>query len=160
MAMNFEFLKTMRRFAPVLAMTVLLMAIDREASAEHLRNKAPWVRSSDGVHIVYEVHGQGSLALVFVHGWSCNRSYWASQLEPFSRNFKVVAIDLAGHGDSGLGRKKWTVQMYGDDVAAVVRELDLKRVILDRPLNGGRCDPGGSIATPRSRCRPHLGGRL
>ena len=44
--------------------------------------------------------GQGTPALVFVHGWSCDRSYWAGQLEAFSRDFTVVAPDLGGHGES------------------------------------------------------------
>jgi pimeloyl-ACP methyl ester carboxylesterase len=146
--MNSKSLKTIRRFAPVLVMTVLLMAIDREVSAEDTRNKASWATSSDGVHIVYEVHGEGSLALVFVHGWSCDRSYWAGQLEPFSRNFKVVAIDLAGHGDSGRGRKNWTIQLYGDDVAAVVKKLDLKRVILIGHSMGGDVIPEAALRLP------------
>ena len=148
-AMNLKFLKTMRRLAPVLATTVLLIAIDKQVSAEDVRNQAPWVASSDGVHIVYEVHGKGSLALVFVHGWSCDRSYWAGQLEPFSRDFKVVAIDLAGHGGSGVGRKNWTIQLYGDDVAAVVKKLDLKRVILIGHSMGGDVIPEAALRLPR-----------
>ena len=55
--------------------------------------------STDGVRIAYEVHGDGPLALVFVHGWSCNRTFWSAQIEPFAKNYKVVAIDLAGHGE-------------------------------------------------------------
>lgn len=132
----------------MLAMTVLFMAIGKGASAEDAGKRVPWVKSSDGVHIVYEVHGKGSLALVFVHGWSCNRSYWAGQLEPFSRTFKVVAIDLAGHGDSGLGRKRWTIQSYGGDVAAVVKKLGLKRVILIGHSMGGDVIPEAALRLP------------
>jgi len=126
MAINAKFLKALRRLASALAATVLLTAV----SAANSGNKVHWARSIDGVRIAYEEHGKGSLALVFVHGWSCNRSFWAGQMEPFSSQFKVVAVDLAGHGDSGRNREKWTIQSYGDDVAAVVKKLDLKRVIL------------------------------
>jgi pimeloyl-ACP methyl ester carboxylesterase len=86
--------------------------------------------SADGIHLAYEVHGDGAPALVLVHGWSCDRSYWKGQLEPFSRRFKVVAVDLAGHGESGLSRRAWTIEAFGADVAAVVEKLDLQRVIL------------------------------
>src|SRR5512134_332214 len=88
------------------------------------------VASLDGLPVAFEARGAGTPALVFVHGWSCDRSYWSGQLEPFSRQFKVVAVDLAGHGESGLGRKNWTMESFGEDVAAVVRELGLKQVVL------------------------------
>jgi pimeloyl-ACP methyl ester carboxylesterase len=88
------------------------------------------VQSDDGIRITYEVRGAGKTALVFVHGWSCDRSYWRGQLEPFSRQFKVVTVDLAGHGESGLGRKHWSMAAFGADVAAVVRKLDLQQAVL------------------------------
>ena len=95
------------------------------------------VASSDGVPIAYEVHGAGPLALVFVHGWSCDRSYWSGQLAPFAREFEVVAVDLAGHGDSGVERRAWTIEAFGADVAAVVRELAPERSILIGHSMGG-----------------------
>ena len=76
------------------------------------------------------MHCNGSPALIFVHGWLCDRSYWKGQIEPFSRDFKVVAVDLAGHGESGLIRRSWTIEAFGADVAAVVKKLNLQRVIL------------------------------
>lgn len=93
--------------------------------------------SPDGISIAYETRGTGSPALVFVHGWSCDRSYWAAQLEAFSRDFQVVAVDLAGHGESGFGREAWTMAAFGGDVAAVVEALALDRVILVGHSMGG-----------------------
>ena len=107
------------------------------AEADGRQNKAEMVTSADGTRIAYEILGKGSPALVFVHGWSCNRTYWAGQLEPFSRQFKVIAVDLAGHGESGLGRKAWTMESFGDDVAAVVNTLRLERTILIGHSMGG-----------------------
>jgi pimeloyl-ACP methyl ester carboxylesterase len=75
--------------------------------------------------------------MVFVHGWSCDRSYWEGQIEPFAQQFTVVALDLAGHGESGLGRKAWTMAAFGDDVAAVVERLGLQRVVLIGHSMGG-----------------------
>jgi pimeloyl-ACP methyl ester carboxylesterase len=94
------------------------------------------VTSADGTRVSFETHGAGS-ALVLVHGWSCDRSYWREQIEPLSRGFQVVAIDLAGHGESGLGRETWTIGAFGDDVAAVVAQLDLERPILVGHSMGG-----------------------
>ncbi len=93
--------------------------------------------SADGVSINYEMRGQGETAIVFVHGWCCDLGYWNEQLPQFARNYKVVAIDLAGHGESGLDREKWSMGAFGEDVAAVVNKLDLERVVLVGHSMGG-----------------------
>ena len=102
-----------------------------------LRGQTDFVQSPDNVRIVYEVHGEGTPALIFVHGWSCDRSYWKDQVGTFSKKFKVVTIDLGGHGESGLGRKSWTMEAFGSDVAAVVKKLALKNVVLVGHSMGG-----------------------
>ena len=50
------------------------------ADAQPARSGATHVASPDGIRIAYEVHGEGTPALVFVHGWSCDRTYWAAQI--------------------------------------------------------------------------------
>ncbi len=107
--------------------------------------------SIDGTPITYEVHGEGALALVFVHGWSCDRSYWKGQLEPFSRRYKVVAIDLAGHGASGIGRKNYTIESFGADVATVVNKLNLQHIILIGHSMGGDVIASAARQLPRDR---------
>jgi pimeloyl-ACP methyl ester carboxylesterase len=94
-------------------------------------------RSSDGVAIRYEVHGTEGRPLVFVHGWSCDRSYWRGQIEHFARGHQVVTVDLAGHGESGHGREAWTMPAFGEDVVAVVEELGLEDFVLVGHSMGG-----------------------
>jgi pimeloyl-ACP methyl ester carboxylesterase len=94
-------------------------------------------RSADGVPIHYEVLGSGAPALVFVHGWSCDRSYWRHQTNHFAAGHQVVAVDLAGHGESGVGRASWTMPAFGEDVAAVVEELGLHDMVLIGHSMGG-----------------------
>ena len=93
--------------------------------------------SADGVPVRYEVHGEGTPALVFVHGWCCDRSYWGGQLDHFAQQHNVVLIDLAGHGESGVDRKTWTIAAFGEDVVAVVDRLDLEQVVLVGQSMGG-----------------------
>lgn len=94
------------------------------------QSKSAVVPSSDGVDIHYSVAGKGDPALVFIHCWGCNRNFWENQVAEFSKTNKVITIDLPGHGESGLGRKNWTIESYGDDVKTVVTKLGLKRVVL------------------------------
>ena len=88
------------------------------------------VNASDGVPIHYSVQGKGETAVVFIHCWSCDRNLWENQVPEFAKKYRVVTIDLPGHGQSGQGRKTWSIESYGDDVKTVVTKLDLKRVVL------------------------------
>jgi pimeloyl-ACP methyl ester carboxylesterase len=95
------------------------------------------VPSADDVPIQYTVQGGGDPALVFIHCWCCDRSYWKNQVPFFVERHKVVTIDLAGHGESGLERTDWTMPMFAADVVAVVEALALDRVILIGHSMGG-----------------------
>lgn len=96
------------------------------------------ILSADGVSIHYDDVGAGDPALVFVHGWNCDRSYWSGQLDHFARTHRVVNVDLAGHGDSGLNRGEWTMRAFGEDVSSVVTALDLQNVVLIGHSMGGK----------------------
>jgi pimeloyl-ACP methyl ester carboxylesterase len=138
--MRFFSTKEFRRVARGLGTVALLTVSARSAAVAQAQAGGAATQtatSPDGIRIAYETRGGGPLAIVFVHGWSCDRSYWKAQLEPISRQYKVVAIDLAGHGESGLGRKEWTMAAFGGDVAAVVKRLDLRNVILVGHSMGG-----------------------
>lgn len=93
--------------------------------------------SSDGIPIHYEDRGDGELALVLVHGWCCDRGHWRGQTGPLSQQYRVVTLDLAGHGESGSERNSWTMSAFGQDVVAVVQKLGLKRVVLVGHSMGG-----------------------
>ena len=95
------------------------------------------VLSGDGVPIHYTVRGVGTPALVFVHGWACDATYWDAQLRHFAPRHRVVAIDLPGHGESGTGREEWTMEAFGEDVATVVEQLGLEEVVLIGHSVGG-----------------------
>jgi pimeloyl-ACP methyl ester carboxylesterase len=83
------------------------------------------------------VHGAGAPTLVFVHGWSCDRRYWSGQLHPLAGRYQTVAVDLAGHGDSGVGRRAWTMAAFGDDVVAIVEQLGVGELVLVGHSMGG-----------------------
>lgn len=91
----------------------------------------------ENLHIDYLLAGKGEVTLVFIHGGFIDKEYWLNQVTYFSRNFKVVTIDLAGHGKSGENRTDWTIESLGDDVIKVIKELSLKKVILIGHSLGG-----------------------
>lgn len=99
------------------------------------------VLAADGVKIRYHVEGAagrpGRPALVFVHCWSCDRHLWDGEVAFFAPRYRVVTLDLAGHGDSGRDRKAWTIPAFAGDVRRVVENLGLERVVLIGHSMGG-----------------------
>jgi pimeloyl-ACP methyl ester carboxylesterase len=93
--------------------------------------------SIDGNEIAFTSQGKGNVSLIFIHGWGCNKNYWKNQTKEFSKNYFVVALDLAGHGQSTAKRKSYTMNLFGHDVAAVVNQLKLNKVILVAHSLGG-----------------------
>lgn len=93
--------------------------------------------SKDGIPISYEVHGSGEPTLLFVHGWSCDGRYWRHQVERFAQKYRVVVLDLAGHGHSGMMRGRYTMRAFGEDVASVAMATNSSRLILIGHSMGG-----------------------
>ena len=95
------------------------------------------VTTPDGVRIHYETTGKGRPALVLVHCWTCDSSFWKDQIARLAKNRQVVTLDLAGHGASGRTRTEYTMQAFGQDVKAVADELKLDRMVLVGHSMGG-----------------------
>jgi pimeloyl-ACP methyl ester carboxylesterase len=124
--------------AAALMAAVLVAAIaaggDDPMSTKIERRTCP---APDGVNLVYSVAGAGEPALVFIHGGLADRDFWTSQLEAFSGRYKVIALDLPGHGESGANRTKWGIPEFGADVKAVVDAEKVKRAIIFGNSLGG-----------------------
>src|SRR5436190_23619648 len=57
----------------------------------------------DGLRVHYDDYGKGpngrKEAIVFVHGWTCNATFWKANVTAFIAQTRVIAIDLPGHGE-------------------------------------------------------------
>jgi pimeloyl-ACP methyl ester carboxylesterase len=82
------------------------------------------------VEINYFQQGQGNTTLLFLHGWCINGMYWENQVEYFSKNYNVYAIDLPGFGKSKAERINWTIEEYANDVTAFIDTMNLQNVII------------------------------
>ena len=89
---------------------------------------------------------KGSPALLFVHGWSCKRTYWNPQLDYFSNSHTVMAIDLPGHGDSPAGGEN-NIAGYGANVLNAAEELPSPVVLVGHSM-------GGAVALEAARQMP------
>ncbi len=105
-----------------------------EPSTEIKRGTAT---SPDGLQIAYDVRGEGDITLVFVHCWACNREFWREQVDELSGDYRIVTIDLGGHGASASSREQSSIRGLAGDVEAVANELRLDRMVLVGHSMGG-----------------------
>jgi len=103
----------------------------------------------DGVKLYYDEAGSGS-PMVFVHGWTCDRSHFAPQVAHFLSGHRCIAVDLRGHGESDKPEQAYTIDGFADDVSWMCGELGVARAVL-----AGH-SMGGAIALALAARRPEL----
>lgn len=93
--------------------------------------------TNDGTEIFFKDWGSGQ-PVVFSHGWPLNADAWDDQMVFMaSRGYRCIAHDRRGHGRSGQPWGGNDMDTYADDLAAVVRELDLHDMIMVGHSTGG-----------------------
>ena len=88
------------------------------------------------ISLYYEKRGAGE-PLVLLHGNGEDGSYFLHQMEAFSREFLVYALDTRGHGRSPRGSAPFTISQFAEDLLAFLDEQGLKRVTLLGFSDGG-----------------------
>jgi pimeloyl-ACP methyl ester carboxylesterase len=83
-----------------------------------------------GLRIAYEDVGQGSPAVVLIHGAFGNRSHYAAQIEHLAFRRRVLAVDLRGHGESDAPRDGYRLRDYAEDALAVCEAAGLDHYVL------------------------------
>lgn len=86
----------------------------------------PEVEIND-VKINYVAEGKAPKTIVFIHGLGENLESWKHQTKFFSKDFKVVALDLRGHGKSGVPKKKIEMDDFAGDVMGLLNHLGIKK---------------------------------
>jgi sigma-B regulation protein RsbQ len=84
----------------------------------------------DGAEIGFEVSGSGDATLLFVHGSYIDQGWWKAQVDYFRQDYRVVTLDLPGHGKSGRDRGHWTLKGFAEDICAVMDALKASDVVL------------------------------
>ena len=90
-----------------------------------------------GVKLAYESRGSGRPAFVFIHGWTCDRTFFAPQAKHFARRHRVVSLDLRGHGESDKPQGAYPISAYVDDIAFLIGALRLGKVVAVGHSMGG-----------------------
>jgi pimeloyl-ACP methyl ester carboxylesterase len=91
----------------------------------------------NGTQIYYEVRGEGP-PLVMLHGGVTPSEMFGAPLDAMAKHFKVIAIHARGHGLSKDTAAPWSLEQDADDVAAVLRSLNVaKASVMGYSFGGG-----------------------
>ena len=85
----------------------------------------------DGVQIHSSTTGKGPKTVILVHGWTCDETTWESQVPVLSKNYRVITLDLPGHGKSGSPKEgKLSLALFARAIEAVRSEANVEQVAL------------------------------
>src|SRR5262249_37927716 len=85
----------------------------------------------------YEDVGSGAQALVLIHCWTCNNTFFEAQVEHFASKYRVIAVDLRGHGESDKPQQDYTMPGFASDVAWLCDQLGVRKPVLIGHSMGG-----------------------
>jgi pimeloyl-ACP methyl ester carboxylesterase len=93
------------------------------------KSTMPFFITEDHVKLYYEDRGQGK-PVVLIHGLTASRRHFKKQIPALSRNYRVIACDLRGHGDSDRPMDGLTLSRLAKDLNELIAHLDLRDITL------------------------------
>ncbi len=90
----------------------------------------------NGVKVPYTDQGEG-LPLVFLHAFPLSHAMWTPQVEALSSSYRVITLDLRGHGEPELALGNFRLDDYADDVIALLDQLQIPKAVIIGLSMGG-----------------------
>lgn len=105
-----------------------------DRSGQYAKGFAP----VNGIQLYYEIHGEGDIPLVLIHGGgSTIETTFGFILPMLSAKGKVIAVELQAHGRSGDRESALSFEQDADDVAAMMKYLKISKADFFGFSNGG-----------------------
>src|SRR4030095_11227845 len=92
---------------------------------------------NDGRFHVVEQGNPGGIPLVFLHGFPFDPTLWELQLKALPPSFHGIAYDLRGHGESEVGDGQYTLELFVDDLLALLDYFQIAKALLCALSLGG-----------------------
>ena len=86
-------------------------------------------KTNDCAHIHYEIEGEGR-ALVMLHGWDQSAKAFCENIPVLSKKYKVISVDLRGHGDSENVAYGYQISRLATDVKELLDALDVQDAVM------------------------------
>jgi len=103
----------------------------------------------DNIKLYYEITGEGQ-PLLLIHGLGSSSRDWEKQVPVFSERYMVITFDVRGHGRSDKPRGPYSIPLFADDLASLMRKLGIAQA------NIVGISMGGMIAYQLAASNPEL----
>ncbi len=81
--------------------------------------------------VSYSDHGPDDApVIIFIHGFPLNKSMWNIQVEALKENYRVIAYDIRGHGNSDPGIDEFFIELFVIDLLRLMEKLKIEKSIL------------------------------
>ena len=85
----------------------------------------------DGIKLHSSATGKGQRTVILVHGWTCDDTTWEKQVPALAKDYRVLTLDLPGHGKSGGPKDgQLSMDLFARAIESVRVEAKADRVVL------------------------------
>src|SRR6185295_18091789 len=127
---------SIRLLSPEQTSTAQLLTLPTANATKGAHNGDTMKTHVNGITIASSDQGTG-LPIVFLHAFPLNRTMWATQEHLLSLQFRIITIDLRGHGESDAPLWRYTLEQSADDVRALLDHLEIQRALFVGLSMGG-----------------------
>jgi pimeloyl-ACP methyl ester carboxylesterase len=85
----------------------------------------------------YDDFGDGSIPIIFLHGYPFNKTMWKNQLDYLKSSYRVIACDIRGFGKSKDEESVLSIDLFGDDLLLFMDRLNIDKAIICGLSMGG-----------------------
>jgi pimeloyl-ACP methyl ester carboxylesterase len=109
----------------ILLIAISIMFITYHSNAQQMKPSSSGYAPVNGIKVYYEIYGEGQ-PLVLLHGafYTIDMN-WAELIPELSKNMKVIAIEMQGHGHSPFSDRKLSITTLASDVEKVMDHLKI-----------------------------------
>src|SRR5687767_1120600 len=85
----------------------------------------------NNLRVSYSDHGPDNTpVIIFIHGFPFNKSMWNVQMDTLKDNYRVIAYDIRGHGNSDAGIDNFFIELFVNDLLRLMEALGIEKSIL------------------------------
>jgi len=91
----------------------------------------------NAITISYNDVGEGSIPIIFLHGFPFDKSMWKGQLDSLKSSNRLIAIDIRGFGKSTDEETPLSIDLFCDDLISFMDKLNIKKAVVCGLSMGG-----------------------